>query len=172
MQRVSRGPEGRYGIHHSICAQYISMRTKLTAWNWSCLDRLIVIQLGKNCPYFKGPETSFSRVHKNPPLVPTMSQINPMHAKNQSYFLNIHFNIILQSTLRSSNGSVRVDVKKNSCWLVSYRGVNTSLWQKGGVILISPTPRSLGLDGTVPYTAPSAPHTRPTQRLTGPQPVY
>jgi hypothetical protein len=50
-------------------------------------------------------------VHKSPLLAPTMSQINTMHAKNQSYFLNIHFNIILPSTHRSSKGSVGVDIK-------------------------------------------------------------
>ena len=41
------------------------------------------------------------RAHKIPPFVPTMRQVNPVHGL-PSYFFNIHCNIILSSTLRSS----------------------------------------------------------------------
>jgi len=43
------------------------------------------------------------RVHKSPPLVSVLNQMHPVHTF-PSYFPKIHFNIILASTLRSSNG--------------------------------------------------------------------
>ena len=44
-------------------------------------------------------------IHKSQPPVPNLSQSNPVHA-SLSYFLNIHFNIILQPTPRSSKCSL------------------------------------------------------------------
>ena len=79
----------------------------ITETDWSSrrrkvlLEKLTVPQLFKKFPeLFWSPNVPYG-IHKSPPpLIPLLSQINPVH--DPSHFLNIHFNIIFPSTSRSS----------------------------------------------------------------------
>jgi hypothetical protein len=46
------------------------------------------------------------RVHKSPPLLPILNQINPLHALTTIYFFKIRFNIIFIYTSRSFKLSI------------------------------------------------------------------
>jgi len=54
------------------------------------------------------------RAHNSPPLVPILRQVNPVHGL-PSYFFNIHCNIILSSTSRSSKRFLALRSRAISC---------------------------------------------------------
>jgi hypothetical protein len=55
----------------------------------------------QKCPKILWNPKVYYRAHKSPPLVPALTQMNPVHTTS-SYFSKIDFNIILQPTSRSS----------------------------------------------------------------------
>ena len=85
------------GIHISIAL--------LTLWSSVLLDEVPVCQLVKEFPRTLRKPNFHFRIHKYPPPVLILSQINPFYAFI-SHFLKMYLNIIFQFMLGSSNWSL------------------------------------------------------------------
>jgi len=51
----------------------------------------------KEFPVLYGTRRFITLIHKGPPLVPILSQLNPVHTITRLLYLKIHFNIIVPS---------------------------------------------------------------------------
>ena len=77
----------------------------LTPFSRVLLEKLTAFQLLKKFPAFYGTRKVHCRIHKCPPPVPILGQLDPVRAPT-SNFLKIHLNIILPSTPGSSKWSL------------------------------------------------------------------
>jgi hypothetical protein len=74
--------------------KYTAVEAYGLAWIRFFIEKLAVSQLvKKNFPHFMEPEGLY-RIYKTPPLVPILSQFNPVHAFSIDV-LKIHFNLIV-----------------------------------------------------------------------------
>jgi hypothetical protein len=64
--------------------------------SWALLEEPPIVQILKNFPAFYGTRNVHYRVHKSPPLVPILSQINQI----PSHPISLRFNLILFTQLR------------------------------------------------------------------------
>jgi len=68
----------------------------LTPCNTVLLEKLTVFKPVKKFPAFYGPPKVHYLIHKYPPPVPILSQLDPVHIPTSS-FLKIQLNIIIPS---------------------------------------------------------------------------
>jgi hypothetical protein len=73
----------------------------ITPWSRALLEKLPFTQLLKNFPKCHGTRSYIILFTSGPPLVPIPSQMNPVYT-TPFHFSNMHFNIILSPTFRSS----------------------------------------------------------------------
>jgi hypothetical protein len=101
--------DGWDSTHH--CTHYCKVSLYwLTPW--SSLHEKLTVSSVKKSRLLWNPKVHY-RVHKSPPSIPNLSQMNPTHTL-QNYFNKTHFNIILPSMLRSSEWSLPFSVSSQN----------------------------------------------------------
>jgi hypothetical protein len=81
-----------------------SLTHSLTPWCRILIEKLNVTQLVKKYPFLWNLRVHY-RVHTSPPLDPILSQLNPVRP-NDPYLPEVHHNVILPPTPRSSQWSL------------------------------------------------------------------
>jgi hypothetical protein len=96
-------PDGWTGLSCNVshCVWYIFhlLSYLLTPWSRILFEKLIVTNLAKKYPFLWNPKARY-RVHKSPPLDPTLSQLNPVRPIDP-YLPKVHLNVIFPPTPRS-----------------------------------------------------------------------